>query len=449
MKNMKSGCHCGSGKRAEECCYRDASVVDLTQYRFDQAERELRIKLVDFSHRPEIQAQLGEAFYIWKNDPELSLADLSEEDIDDQTFERFFDWFIFDFKLLDSGKRLLERFYEEYGETLSDTERAILKDWMGNTYSFFEVEEIIEKEGCYIRDIFTGEVVQVKDSSASNKLSRMDIIGARLLKTGNNVYFSGVISVYPQAFKALIIDFVSREFKEYKKTFGRKRTYQEYLKDWGYLIGQYIEDIVKKPKFLTSEGDELIFASAIYEISDYNKVLNRLRKIKTLNEISGGTDELRVFSWITKGKHKLSGTIELEKDRLTIEGYSLSLLAKAKDLIERKLHGLVTHREDRIKEFESLPKSPTSETQKVKKLPFGVKSSSELDTILDEYYDKWIDTPLQILEGKTPREALKTKKGREKLEYVLRELENVYQHAKERGEPYYDVEKLRKKLRLE
>jgi len=80
------------------------SIINLKQYKFEQAARDLRLKLIDFSHRTQIQAQIGEAFYIWKNDPELIEQDYEEEDISDITFTKFLDWFIYDFKLIDIGK---------------------------------------------------------------------------------------------------------------------------------------------------------------------------------------------------------------------------------------------------------------------------------------------------------------------------------------------------------
>jgi len=85
---------------------------------------------------------------------------------------------------------------------------------------------------------------------------------------------------------------------------------------------------------------------------------------------------------------------------------------------------------------------------KRKKLPLGVSNRKEMDRILDEYYDDWIDEPIDALNGKSPREALKTKYGRSKLISILSELERLYQHAKKMGEPYYDIKKLRNKLKL-
>ncbi|HWP91884.1 MAG TPA: SEC-C domain-containing protein [Thermodesulfobacteriota bacterium] len=449
MKNLDESCTCGSGKRFRDCCYHNDSVVDLTQYKFDQADKELRMKIVDFSHRPDIQAQIGEAFYIWKNDPEILNENILEDDIDDLMFSKFFDWFIHDFKLLDDGKRVIERFYEEERKYLSEVEDQILNDWMDNLYSFFEVEEVFPKKGCRVRDIFSGELIEVKDTASSERISTSDIIAGRPLKTGNNYYFSGVILVYPSSFKPLIIDFFNREFKEYKKVFGRKSTSKDYLKDWGFLMGNYLEDALKHQRFLTPEGDDLVLASATYDLKNYDRALGNLRKVNSLQEMAGGTDELRMFSWLRADKSTIYGTIELEKDKLRIECYSANILSKAKNLVEKRLKGLVVHEGDKIRQLESLmPKGKSGRPSKANKKS-RARNKVEVNPVLDRYYEDWIDKPLKVLQGKTPRQAMQTRQGRDKLNSILDELQNLYEHARERGEPYYDVSKLRKKLRLE
>ncbi len=453
MKELESICVCGSGKRFEDCCYKTSSIVDLDYRNIDQAERGLKMKLVAFSSRPDIQAQIGEAFYIWMNAPELPAEYMDEDDdIDDLTFTRFIDWFIYDFKLINVGKRLIERFYEEERQNLTEIESSILDDWMNNLHSFFEVEEVIPEEGCHIRDIFTGEVFQIKDSATSLQTRRSDIIGGRPLKVKNNSYFSGVVSIYSQALKPIIIDFVNRELKEYRMTFGKKRTTKEYLKDWGYLIVHYIENISKRPHFLTPEGNEYVSASSTYSVNNYDKALKRLRTIKSFEEIQGGTNEFRAFSWIRKRKGSeegILGTIEVEKSELTIKCCSSNLLAKAKRLIDDNLSDIIVHKEDSTKQLESFQDRQSRENAKGGRLPYGLKNQSQLDSILNEYYEVWIDKPLAALGNKTPREALETGQGREKLDLILKELQSVYDGAQQRGEPYYNTKNLRKKLRLE
>ncbi|MFZ5647935.1 MAG: antitoxin Xre/MbcA/ParS toxin-binding domain-containing protein [Bacillota bacterium] len=70
------------------------------------------------------------------------------------------------------------------------------------------------------------------------------------------------------------------------------------------------------------------------------------------------------------------------------------------------------------------------------------------DAFLDDYYERWINQPVQALGGKTPRESCKTVHGRAKVEELLRELEKVEKNRMRRGEPHYDVNKVRSRLGL-
>jgi hypothetical protein len=214
-------------------------------------------------------------------------------------------------------------------------------------------------------------------------------------------------------------------------------------------MGNYLEDALKHQHFLTPEGDELVLASATYDLKNYDRALGNLRKINSLQEMAGGTDELRIFSWLRGDKSTIYGTIELEKDKLKVECYSANILSKAKKLVEKRLKGLVVHEGDKIRQLESLiPKRKSRQSKKANK-GSHVRTKGEMNPVLDRYYEDWIDKPLKILQGKTPRQAMQTRQGRDKLNSILNELQNLYEHARERGEPYYDVLKLRKKLRLE
>jgi len=121
----------------------------------------------------------------------------------------------------------------------------------------------------------------------------------------------------------------------------------------------------------------------------------------------------------------------------------------SKRIIEKNLNELIEHKGDSTKHLDLDRDKKLNKASKLMKLPSGISSKRELDTILEEQYDDWINKPLNGLRGKTPREALETKHGREMLNSILNELEGLYEHARERGEPYYDIKKLRKKLRLE
>ena len=418
--------------------------METTQALIEKPERDLRLKLIDFSSRPQIQDQIGEAFYIWTNDPELLVEDFEKDDIDDLTFTKFNDWFLFDFKLIDKNMSVFELFYERERESLSELEKSILDDWRNNIYSFFDVEEVIPDLGCRIKDLFTGQELFVNDASGSRQLSLKDIIGARPLKTGNMNFFSGTISIYPRAFRPIILDLFKREFNEYKIAFGRKSSVRDYLKNWGFLIGHHIERMIYNRSYETPEGEKIVLSSASYSFEDYESVISNLKQIKSIMELSGGSDELRVFHVTELGDIQTSAAIEIENNTLRIECHTLSSLNVVKGLIETRLRGLIKFSQDTFKQLEQYNQQGLFST---KKLPTG-RNKSDLDTILDDYYNKWIEIRLQTLDGKTPREASETEEGRKRLKLIINELESLYNHARMRGEPYYKVEKLREKLNL-
>lgn len=424
------------------------SVIDIAQYKFDQVEKELRMKLVEYTERPEIQSQMGEAFYIWKDEPDFIGAEITEDNVDDLTFEKFFDWFLYDFKLLDSGEGVIERFYAEEKETLSEAEEAIIRGWLESVFSYYEVDEVVPGKCCKISDLILKKELTVYDYSSSKKLKCSDIIGARPLKAGDHTYFSGVISVYPAAFKNLIADYFEIDFKVYRKSRGQDRDKNDYLRDWGFHMSNYAEDLANNPQFITPKGEELVLASAIYLVKDNSEVMKKIGSIKWLKQVSGPDDEISIFSLENENGNEILGSLEIADNRIKIESYSHSMLIKAKSMIKKELGGNIDHLEDLTKGPDSYIRKDKQEKMRLNKLPPGVKSLKELEKKLDEHYAEWIDQPLRALNGKTPREAAKTSEGRKGLNLVLNELESIYEHAKMRGEPYFDLNKIRKQLKL-
>ena len=259
-------------------------IIDLNQYKFDQLEKELRVKLTEFTERQEIHSQIGEAFYIWKNNPDLLPEDLIIRDVNESVFARFFDWFLYDFKLINTGKTVISTFYYENNKDLSKIEKTITKKAQESICSFYILEDIIDDDKCVISDIFTNKKYTILDKSTAAKAKLYDILGARILQSDNNLLFSDIITLYPIAFKSLILDFYKKEYKEYKKSSTGKPSTKGFLKDWGYLIFQYLENISKKPRFLNSKGEEFKFSISQYEVLNYKTTLQLLTKTKKYNK---------------------------------------------------------------------------------------------------------------------------------------------------------------------
>jgi hypothetical protein len=70
------------------------------------------------------------------------------------------------------------------------------------------------------------------------------------------------------------------------------------------------------------------------------------------------------------------------------------------------------------------------------------------NAFLDEYYERWLDSSIPALGGRTPRDLCRTPAGRRRLEELLRELDLIEEGRARRGEPHYDVNRVRARLGL-
>jgi hypothetical protein len=67
---------------------------------------------------------------------------------------------------------------------------------------------------------------------------------------------------------------------------------------------------------------------------------------------------------------------------------------------------------------------------------------------LEQHYARWADTPVPAWRNRTPRQMLRTHGGRRLVEAVLDELERVEEAKRMLGQPFYDVDHLRRILGL-
>ncbi len=415
----------------------------MSQTKLEEIEKRLKQKLLEYSERPEIQCQISEAFYIWKNDPYLIVEFSSEEDIDDDTFARFMDWFIFDFKTFDKKKTVVERFYDDKRKELSTKELQILKDWKNSILSVFEIGPQKDKDTRIFRDIFTGKEITVHNSNTTQSLHAKNLIIARPIKLANKYYLSEAAMLVPDIFKQAILEYFDTEYERYKKIHGKKLNINKFLKEWGYLIANHAEKIVKRSYTTTSNKGEYVLPKVLYSIDNPDEVKKRLSSIPGIEEIVVRSLEFKAF--LLKQKD-LTATFEIEKNTLTVRTDSKNSLRKIIDYIQTELGDLIKYKKESYEKPVETKNTSTTDNKNVND-PAHQDESTVKGENLDKYYEKWIDTPLGILGGISPRKAIETEEGRKKLEAALEELENIYDNSRIAGEPFYDVEKIRKRLK--
>lgn len=336
MSNKK--CSCGSGKNADACCGSNSKVIELNEYRWRRAGRHLRRKLAEFADNDIFSdaVEIAREAFFDAFDPEL----VDEED--DLMLERFFEWFIFDYKI--QNQTILE--YFSLAGNLASEERELLESWKKAKSSFYQVIRIDSQSVLVIEDLIRGRQVKVTDKNAASELEEGHIMLMRVLPVGNDYEFSTGGMVLPLECKSYLMSRINQDADLYWNKFKKRGNWDQYLAERAHIMNSLVVEL-----------------ETIWSFASEDEKVNP----KTLSSKKG----------------HMSGMAQ-----------------------------------------------------------------QVTNIFLDYFYDRWISEPMDVLQGKTPMEASKTKEGREKLQTLLKELGKIEKARAQKGEPYYDLTRLRRKLKL-
>ena len=474
-------CPCGSGKKYKKCCLGKDEAQRLEHLKVvENPVDSLRSKIMEFLEEGDFGRFFKEAFNLyWKTLED----DLEPPAADDVSIGAFTKWFIHDYPLPDHGKPLIS-VYLESNPRLTDVELQILKDWQDTYISVFQITKVEEGHGVWAEDIFTGDECFLHDVSTSRGIKRWQLMVSRKVWVLDEWQLSAVGTIlYPQD-KKPIYDLMMDHYRQYRKKKPKKKM-AEFLHEKGYLLQHFVLTRHVKPlgmkKVFTSHGEELVFYKALYDVLDLDELVVRFSgfqdyQMTNRNENDEG-EIIYSFDWLQRGESANSqygkpldegisvksfyfprpgeegslvlGNIEVARERLKLSVMGEERFKVGKIYLEQCLEGLIRHRVDSIQSFESMMKEgrkPSSE--KLKRLETEVEKQI-LNQMLEDHYRKWPDMKIPALDGKTPRNAVKTKKGRREVEDLIRNMEFIEEMKMEKGEVGYDFSWLRRTLGLD
>ncbi|MEW6388540.1 MAG: MbcA/ParS/Xre antitoxin family protein [Thermodesulfobacteriota bacterium] len=402
--------------------------------------------------------------------------DLDPPEMDEAWFPTFLEWFVHDFPIPPHDRPVIQLFLESK-PLLPAEEMQVLQDWQDPHISVYQVKEVKPEQGALVEDIFTGEESFISDVSLSRQTRKWELLTLRKVKVLDEWQASGVASKEPPQDKEEIHSLVMEGFKLYRKINHRAQL-PDFLRQMGFMLHQRfltLQVSPRRPQIMTSSGEELTFWEAHYDLANLPEAISRLASQEDFEESDweedarGQTSKI-TFEWLEKGKsvrkikrvlrqsgHKIDsfftpgpgqegarilGSVTLEPNQLILAAKGEKRFAIGKERLERVLGGLVQHREDMVKTLEEMWEEHPGEMTEdaASEIPPEIKQAI-LKDVLDQHYQKWLDSPLPALGGKTPRKAITTKVGRRRVEDLLRSLE--YHHSSNKE---YDTSWIRKEL---
>jgi len=432
------------------------------------------LKHADKCYAPEAIAEAWDEFSLWNDipmDPE------SEPELD----TAFLPWFVFnwipDNNEVDESEHYPEmqvamHYLEQCGTTLDSFQRRFIDEVCSQSYSFFAVTAVVPGKQLTIRDLILEREVTVIEQQASATLSKGSILYTRVMTMDGVSIMVGCapIAIPPIYLNGFIDirDKISNMFPDYD---------HEFLSEYDIELRTVYYDIKEElynhamPQLRNTDGDDLQLTKLYYSLQcSPRKALDALaglsmedaEQILDEGEFDSSGELVSIeFPWLRKGnaRHRswdntVLGNIAIDRSQLTIDVNSQERADAIKREITRCLGewaefrtATVQSAEEVLKDIEDNPPDDREvfgpSDEELMAMP---EVQEKIRQLAESHWQNWLDTPIPALKDQTPRQAAKSEKGKERLEALLFQFEQL---SKEKQPFHPDVDFLRRSLGLD
>ena len=466
-------CPCGSGKKYKKCCMLKEDIANLGTFRYEKnlavrsSAVDKMLKLAD--------GRIG----ISQRDVLLFLTDSSIFDgrnIDPFSGTRE-DAFIFQYLLNSllvyaypvgsSDDWLWKHCLDKYRNRFSGEEVLFLQSLINFTGGFFQIKEINPSEYSIVaEDIFTLKTYKIMDRGMSSNIVKHDIFAGLLIPYDKDSYAleGGSPIVFPPIKKDYIKEAADSFF-----VLSKSKLRGEINEKLSRFLNLYLVNIYRivldyyyitletpPPKIMTTDKEEIVFSKTFYKLSDMQEVKSKLLAEEGFT-IRGETNKETTISWHNK-KDTILGTAYLSSRKLRFETNSSERLEKWKSIIKNiPVEFVSTESTDLQSMMEERSNNPDFKDNNPGKSGMdNIPEEALRDIALDywnKYYNEWPDIEIPLLGNKTPREAIKTDEGKQKVIDLIDDYENKYARGRQDSgagdmTKFFDADELRKRMGL-
>jgi len=394
-------CPCGSGRKYKHC-HLGVNEVPLDA-RLTWLYRKVNWWL-ERRHRPEVDSMA----WLRARNSAMSPSQLLETDP-----------LIADSVLTEGGR--FDEWLAERGALLPSDEALLAGQWALVDRSVFEVAEVRLDEGMTVRDVRTGDVVEVQERLGTHDIKVGWYLLARPLPTGTGArQFFGGITIVPDSMLDRFIELLDDE-----------PTAAQLL----LLVAE-----AEAPSTLANrDGHATVFCETTWTVPDIETATAALD-----SAFEPGDDGGR-WTWLQDGEddaivtmpggRTVLGTLAVEGERLTASTNSVERAEAVTQLVESLLPGAALV-EDLRSDFDEIRNDQAYERHvfgEDDEPPAGLidptEAPPELQAMLrkqmDLYEEQWVDESIPALGGATPREALDDPTRRDDLFRLLDRMEEM------------------------
>ena len=332
------------------------------------------------------------------------------------------------------GRTLAEHFFEARGTRLSPRLRSWFEAQRAAWLSIWEVTALDPGTSITLTDLLSGERRVVNDVKASETADARLAILARVVEFEGNAALFGLHSgVLTPLDVAPILSHWKRKFGQSKaKALERLRSYDsayELALEWDEAVAEATMRASSMPSLQNTDGDPMLFTRErfAYDPAQRMIVLAKLLAIdgSDLDDTTQGPVSVLLYDGDPETASDVSLTllarIEIGESELIVETNSVRRADDTRARLEGALGSMV-----RRGLREHIDPSALLDGSGAAAAADDEPTAADAEVINEatrKHYVTWPDIALPALRGKSPREAARTKAGREKVVALLKHIE--------------------------
>jgi len=428
-------CPCGSGRKYKKCCL----AVDGERPPYTAADRQAALARLLDQVRPE-DLEIGRNTF-WGKHLAL-LAEWKDPALLEMAECVFQFWICFDEH--DVGETLAD-FHLHTETALPAGERRYLETARAPLMRLYEVVAVQPGAGLTLQDVLDGGQVRVSERAGSRSLHVWDLIAARVVAKGasGQPELDGGILPIPAQRRDALVAHLRRLRAELDDDDYREHLAIVFLDAW---LDRTL------PTLVNYDGEASLLATVHFDVGDAPALIAALDRHRDL-ERSG---DAQVWAWVGTGKQRAERIIRaffrLDGERLSIEANSRERAEAAQALAQRLAGEAVKYRVTEYQDTEQAVLAAMREGKPERPaLPEDLREPGRVAVVqmLAEHYDRWVDEPVPLLDGSTPRQAALVPAQRSRVAELIEGLEQAYERALEDGSGAYDPTWMWEELGLE
>lgn len=443
-------CPCGSGLKYKNCHLRSAATnvsTDLLWQRQHELNQRLPTEVLRFiksAYGVQIVHQAWRDFMVGTD---------VEFDPDSRQLPVFMPWLYYEWRPSSTGSKAINAgefpvaaaYLRRKGHFLEPLAVRYIEAALRSALSFFEVLEVESGESITLRDVLIGHEVVVTEKTASRTAQRGDIFLARVAELEGLAVLDACAPIaFPPLEKAPIIDLRNQILRTHSMLTPEvvREHQREVLQIYHSTADRLLNPTM--PKLANTDGEPLAFCRVTYEISSPGGAFDALRHLslgQTQSELledakfdSAGNLISVQFPWLKRGNRQMPwrntslGMVKIDGQRLVAEVNSEQRARRFRRIADSKLPAGSRHISTVIESAEVAIETYSREhSSRARENERDLHEQPEIQALLreqlTEYYRQWVDIGVPALGGQTPRQAVKTKDGREMVEALLLDLE--------------------------